>query len=52
MRFWNVVTRLDIGGIAQVIREMNKCNLPIIGFAEGSLAGKWEQRLNSGETII
>ena len=31
---------------------MNKCNLPIIGFAEGSWTGKLERRLNSGETII
>ena len=50
--FWSVRTMFDTGRLAQVIAEMRKYNLHILGISESRWTGSGRLRSNKGETIL
>ena len=50
--FWNVRTMFETGKLAQVISEMNRYNLHILGVSESRWTGTGRLRTNTGETVL
>jgi len=50
--FWSVRTMFDTGRLAQVIAEMRKYNLHILGISESRWTGSGRLRSHKGETIL
>ena len=50
--FWNVRTMFETGKLAQVMSEMNKYNLHILGFSESRWTGAGRQTTDTGETVL
>ena len=50
--FWNVRTMYDTGRLAQVISEMQRYKLSILGVSECRWTGSGRMKTSSGETIL
>jgi len=49
---WNVRTMYSIGKTAQVVNEMHRYNLDILGISECRWTGSGKFRTSTGETIL
>ena len=49
---WNVRTLYQTGMLAQVVSELNRYNLTLMGVTEARWTGTGKQKLSSGEVII
>ena len=49
--FWNVRTMFEMGKLAQVMSEMNRYKLHILGVSESRWTGSGRQRTGTGETV-
>ena len=50
--FWNVRTMFEMGKLAQVMSEMNRYKLHILGVSESRWTGSGRQRTGTGETVL
>ena len=49
---WNVRTMYSVGKTAQVVREMQRYNLDILGISECRWSGSGRLKTQTGETIL
>ena len=50
--FWDVRTMFETGKLAQIMSEMTRYNLHILGFSASRWTGVGRQRTGTGETVL